>query len=858
MLSRKRCNTTIGVTSSPCMLPVTNTVGPSVSAPLATTTCKCTSPPCGSWMRGNVPRTSRPASPSTVPIRNTPPPPCLPSILSSDVDHLAFSYIDFPQSLVRRSGSGENEQRLRRLVSFTSALTDHLPLEAILNADKEENIQASAQLFMNLLHVTILLLPSLSDAMAHTVSDRSSIPSEDLLRKLQAFLIAVPLENTFVSKSLELGFAKAYADGDTNAYTLALLIVLLFKRPPGLSQLPPFATQLLGTYVLPRAESIGTSEATLYTIQAVLPTVLPHVEPEVLLPLYDASANAFSLALANILNRQLYDNETLTQAKLSIEALSSLYGADPEYMVGQAVRKQLSLLERMSSPQSKSHPTDDLDIATVRLINSIVAGDSTLLEPPQWHFVFTFLSFAIERLLRTSETSDQHLQERVKYRVICVLSNLVSLPPSVTTTFDGDLLAIYQSFVATSIIPTVLLLCRESGTTRGLPSRILTVVHETVRNIGSPIILQRVNEIKGASAELYDLLNGKSLAVQKTAYRLLLHWITFSGKTLSMESVPREQDEKESEKEAVVEPPLDKELRRWVEADILSSIDQRTPVVGYWLAWSLIFDLLTVVSSPVRTSLITYLRQSGVFAHLLSSIFAFVDLQVKLTPEDITTFKIVDVVAWDQRTIQCYITHLYLRALAAAPVLVRLWWADECDRSTAALVEKYTTAFVSPILADNELAAVSTYEATDENFKVRAIPLAREVVATYEKDEMHMSIVLRLPPSYPLRTVEIECKKKMGLSDSQWRKWVLSMTTLFLTQDASVLDAILLWKQNLDKHFEGVESCPICYSIFHITDSSLPKLSCKTCHNKFHSACMYKWIRVSHNTECPLCKSTLL
>jgi len=83
------------------------------------------------------------------------------------------------------------------------------------------------------------------------------------------------------------------------------------------------------------------------------------------------------------------------------------------------------------------------------------------------------------------------------------------------------------------------------------------------------------------------------------------------------------------------------------------------------------------------------------------------------------------------------------------------------------------------------------------------------------------------------------------------------MTTLFLTQDGSILDAVLLWKQNLDRYFEGVECCPICYSVFHISDYSLPGMTCKTCHNKFHSACLYKWIRVSHDSTCPLCRSPI-
>jgi hypothetical protein len=40
---------------------------------------------------------------------------------------------------------------------------------------------------------------------------------------------------------------------------------------------------------------------------------------------------------------------------------------------------------------------------------------------------------------------------------------------------------------------------------------------------------------------------------------------------------------------------------------------------------------------------------------------------------------------------------------------------------------------------------------------------------------------MRLAPSYPLRSVELESKSRLGVSEAQWRKWMLSMTTLFLT-----------------------------------------------------------------------------
>jgi hypothetical protein len=51
------------------------------------------------------------------------------------------------------------------------------------------------------------------------------------------------------------------------------------------------------------------------------------------------------------------------------------------------------------------------------------------------------------------------------------------------------------------------------------------------------------------------------------------------------------------------------------------------------------------------------------------------------------------------------------------------------------------------------------------------------------------------------------------------------------------MDAILLWKQNVDKEFEGIEPCPICFSILHVSNRKLPQLSCNICNNKFHNLC---------------------
>jgi len=119
-----------------------------------------------------------------------------------------------------------------------------------------------------------------------------------------------------------------------------------------------------------------------------------------------------------------------------------------------------------------------------------------------------------------------------------------------------------------------------------------------------------------------------------------------------------------------------------------------------------------------------------------------------------------------------------------------------------------------------------------------------------------MQIVLRLDKSHPLRAVEVECTQRAGVSDARWKKWQRTICTMLLAQNGSIGDALALFKENVDKVFEGVEECPICYQIVHGTTRQLPKLACRTCHNKFHNACLYKWFATSQKSTCPLCQTS--
>nr|POE66372.1 e3 ubiquitin-protein ligase listerin [Quercus suber] len=303
--------------------------------------------------------------------------------------------------------------------------------------------------------------------------------------------------------------------------------------------------------------------------------------------------------------------------------------------------------------------------------------------------------------------------------------------------------------------------------------------------------------------------------------------------------------------------------------------------VNIFLAWSLLLSHLWSLpsSSSARERLVQYIQDSAnsvillcLFQHIPVELFMAHSLKKKDTelPPEIAEvasaatraiktgsllFSMESLWPLEEVKIASLAGAIFGLMLCVLPAFVRGWFTDLRDRSTSTVIESFTRAWCSPALIANELSQIKKAEFADENFSVSVSKSANEVVATYTKDETGMDLVIRLPASYPLRPVDVDCTRSLGISEVKQRKWLMSMMSFVRSQNGALAEAIRIWKNNFDKEFEGVEECPICYSVIHTANHSLPRLACKTCKHKFHSACLYKWFSTSHKSSCPLCQS---
>ncbi|XP_017135075.1 E3 ubiquitin-protein ligase listerin [Drosophila miranda] len=294
------------------------------------------------------------------------------------------------------------------------------------------------------------------------------------------------------------------------------------------------------------------------------------------------------------------------------------------------------------------------------------------------------------------------------------------------------------------------------------------------------------------------------------------------------------------------------------ELDHLEPID-RHDALSYLFLWDCIINACAkspVALRAVYTNWLNDNRHEENFLHFLFRAMP-VDL-LKNHGAKVHSNGVFKELTWSQLKdrqlpLERYVCHLYTEVLRKLPAVVRKWWNTSQSRQKN-FVDNLTTNYVSSLICSEELKAIANRKEKHENMQVTVHASTREVLAVYAIDEARMELVITLAPNYPLGAVKVECGKQIGGRASS--RNVGMQLTIFLThQNGTIYDGLTMWKNNLDKKFEGVEECYVCYTVIHQDTCQLPKLTCKTCKKKFHAPCLYKWFTTSSKSTCPICRN---
>ncbi|MEE6468105.1 hypothetical protein FKM82_008163 [Ascaphus truei] len=235
-------------------------------------------------------------------------------------------------------------------------------------------------------------------------------------------------------------------------------------------------------------------------------------------------------------------------------------------------------------------------------------------------------------------------------------------------------------------------------------------------------------------------------------------------------------------------------------------------VLGYLLTWKLVLTFFKAAPSQLRALYSQYLRKTKSLNKLLYNLFKLMphtpvlpgqasdpsnrDPKTLFTEDLHLTVQGTAALQYEIPHLACCVYHITLKDL---PAMVRLWW-NGCEKRIFNVVDKFTSKYVSGVLSSQEIASVQSSTQVFDGMTVKARSTTRE--------------------------------------------------------NGSIMEGLALWKNNVDKRFEGVEDCMICFSVIHGSNYSLPKKACRTCKKKFHSECLYKWFTSSNKSTCPLCRET--
>jgi hypothetical protein len=298
------------------------------------------------------------------------------------------------------------------------------------------------------------------------------------------------------------------------------------------------------------------------------------------------------------------------------------------------------------------------------------------------------------------------------------------------------------------------------------------------------------------------------------------------------------------------------DLENWIDETYESMND--SDCIGKFLVWLSVLNIVDQ-SAPIdyknRPAFVTYLSLTGSLDVVLSMAVLFdrfvndpkgaakTDFLLNNSPESVSDINV-----------ESLSSLVLLRTTEVLPSLVRRWWETECPKVYTTPVQALVEKHIAPAILGRELGRLKASSEQFGEMEVSGSAISREIAAFYVQDDFKLRVFIKLPNSFPLRSAEVDCSKTFGVPQKRWMRWSLQITQMLNNQGGTLHDALQLWKENVDQEFDGIEPCPVCYSVLHVKTHKLPQLECTTCHNRFHTDCLQQWFRSSGKSQCVLCQ----
>ncbi|KAI4752572.1 hypothetical protein E4T52_15222 [Aureobasidium sp. EXF-3400] len=385
------------------------------------------------------------------------------------------------------------------------------------------------------------------------------------------------------------------------------------------------------------------------------------------------------------------------------------------------------------------------------------------------------------------------------------------------------------------------------------------------QSLGSEVAKWSTGEIED-EAELYPLLYTPSKALQKTAFDILHRVIPAAQEQVSFDAALEKKAAKLPEEllSLLLAPPTLDSL-----ADASFRIGIPHELQAYLYSWQLVFDHFANSSYQVKSDYVEALREGEYLGHLLELTWELLG-HVRGRPVDVSKYDVRRFDYLDQqgdleglsadKRMHWLLAHLYYQSLMHVPSLTKTQFLAIKSRQTGLAVESWTAKYIAPLIVSASLDSVSQWAdavKTDpeyEGWSAKVSPRSREVQFSYLVDEQTMSIVIRLPETYPLASARVEGLNRVAADERKWQSWLRNCQGVIQFSNGNLIDGLTTWKRNVTGALKGQSECAICYSIIS-GDRQLPSKRCSTCKNLFHSSCLFKWFKTSNASTCPLCRN---